>query len=316
MKKVLITGVTGFIGNNLVRALHGKKGIFFVGHSRNIESAKKQMSGMDIDFIDEISLKNIDKHGIDTIIHLAGIAHDLSGKYQAEDYYKVNYQNTVQLFEIFAHSAARSFVFVSSVKAVTDHPEEQITEQTPAAPTSAYGRSKQQAEEYIYSHKPQDKKAFVLRPGMVHGYGNKGNLNLLYKLIKAGIPYPLGAFDNQRSFLSINNFVFVIEKIIEGHLTEGTYMLADSERLSTVELVRLIASEIQKRPKIWKVPKFIITWLAAFGSLVHAPFNKQTLNKLTGNMVISNKKLLLNLGENLPVEVREGIKMTIRSMHG
>src|SRR5690606_37898463 len=97
-------------------------------------------------------------------------------------------------------------------------------------PISWYGHSKRTAEKWLLEqHLPPGKKLVILRPPMVHGPGDKGNLGLLYKLISKGIPYPLASFDNRRSFISIDNFSFFIEQIITHHekMDSGIYHIAD-----------------------------------------------------------------------------------------
>ncbi len=316
MKKVLITGITGFLGASLVHFFHENKGVRIVGHSRDIEKAKAKFADYEIDFIDNLSAEKIDKNNIDSIIHLAGIAHDLSGKYRPHDYQRVNHEKTIELYEKFVKSKANSFVFVSSVKAVVDHTDLVINEDFNPNPTSEYGISKRMAEEFIMNRDCKDKRYFILRPCMIHGPGNKGNLNLLYKFVKAGVPYPLGAFENKRSFLSIDNFCFTIQKIIEDHLKPGTYLLADDDPVSANDLVRLIGHGINKKVRIFSLPKIMIWNLAKIGSWINVPFNTKTITKLCENMVVSNQKLLLNLNECLPVSSIEGLKKTIKSFHG
>lgn len=86
------------------------------------------------------------------------------------------------------------------------------------------------------------KKIIILRPPLVHGEGDKGNLELLYKFISKGIPYPLSAFQNSRSFLSIDNFIFFLKEIISNQdkLDSGIYHIADDEVLSTKEILEII----------------------------------------------------------------------------
>ncbi|MDP4679990.1 MAG: nucleoside-diphosphate-sugar epimerase, partial [Cyclobacteriaceae bacterium] len=98
-------------------------------------------------------------------------------------------------------------------------------------------------EEYIQSQPlPQGKSYYILRPCMIHGPGNKGNLNLLYKLISNGIPYPLAAFENKRSFLSVENLCFVIRELLErDDIPSGIYNVSDDEVLSSNTLIKLIA---------------------------------------------------------------------------
>ncbi len=314
MKRVLITGITGFVGTNLVQYLQSNKEIQIIGYSRDIDKAKFSLNN--VDFISEISAIILDRYLIDTVIHLAGIAHDLSGDFNKEDYQRVNYRWTSQIYDEFNKSQANSFVFVSSIKAVTDHSGNVIDEDYISNPTSDYGISKKNAEDFILNNQSANKNTFILRPCMIHGPGNKGNLNLLYKYVKASIPYALGAYKNERSFLSIENFCFTIEKILEGKLTAGIYLLADNDTISTNDLIHLIGQEINKKVIILRLPKFIIGKMAQFGTWVHAPFNLKTVAKLSENMAVSNQKLLLNLGQSLPESTIEGLKKTIKSFHG
>ncbi len=315
MKRVLITGITGFLGTSLVHYLHGNKGISVVGHSRDMLNGKEKFDAYNIDFIDELSTEALDENDIDAIIHLAGIAHDLSGKFKKKDYQQVNYHNTKKLHEEFANSKARSFVFLSSIKAVVDHTDSLINEDIVPNPRSEYGISKRHAEEYLSEHQQKEKKYFILRPSMVHGPGNKGNLNLLYKFVKAGIPYPLGAFENKRSFLSIDNFCFTIQKILEEKVNPGTYLLSDNEPVSTIELVKLIGSGMGRKVRILRIPKAIIWSIAQIGTWLHAPFNTKSVSKLCENMMVSNQKVLLNLSDKLPVSSIEGLRKTIKSFN-
>ena len=316
MERILITGITGFIGASLVRYFYENKEVRIVGYSRDIEKAKAKFADYEIDFIDTLSAEAIDENSIDAILHLAGIAHDLSGKYAPQDYKRANYEGTIELYEKFAQSKADTFVFVSSIKAVVDHTNLLIDEDFTPNPNSEYGTSKRQAEEYLIKHASKDKRCFILRPCMIHGPGNRGNLNLLYKFIKAGIPYPLGAFENKRSFLSIDNFCFTIQKIMEDLLKAGTYLLADDDPVSTNDLVRLIGQGINKKVRIFGLPRSMVWNLAKIGSWVNAPFNTNTLTKLCENMIVSNQKLLLNLNDSLPVSSIDGLKKTIKSFHG
>jgi nucleoside-diphosphate-sugar epimerase len=315
MKRILITGVTGFVGTSLVHYFHENKGVSIYGHSRDIQKAKTKFAAYKIEFLEELTVKAFDENNIDIIIHLAGIAHDLSGKFQENDYQHVNYTNTKELHEVFVNSKVSTFVFISSIKAVVDHTDCLIDENFVPNPASEYGKSKRKAEEFITNNARNDKKYFILRPCMIHGPGNKGNLNLLYRFVKAGIPYPLGAFKNKRSFLSIENFCFIMQKIIEEQLKPGTYLLSDDDPVSTNEVVRIIGRGLNKKVRILSLPKAMIWSLARIGSWTHAPFNTSIVAKLCENMVVSNQKLLLNLKAKLPISSIDGLKKTIKSFN-
>lgn len=192
---VLITGSTGFIGSNLVTYLkqHANVEISTIGRNERTNW-------------DTLSAAHLD--GIDAIIHLAGKAHDTRNVSGEKVYFDVNYELTKKLYDLFLLSAAKKFLYVSSVKAAADKVEDVLLETTPVSPATPYGRSKLKAENYILAHIAHGKHFYILRPCMVHGPGNKGNLNLLYRFSQKGIPYPLASFDNKRSFLSIENFLF------------------------------------------------------------------------------------------------------------
>ena len=87
-----------------------------------------------------------------------------------------------------------------------------------------------------------DKKIYILRPNMIHGPEKKGNMNLLFKIQQTGLPWPLGAFENKRSFCSVDNLLFVVQQLIEKDIEPGIYQVADDEALSTNELIRLMAA--------------------------------------------------------------------------
>ena len=151
---------------------------------------------------------------------------------------------------------------------------------------------------------------------MIHGPGNKGNLNLLYKLVKKGIPYPLAGFNNKRSFLSVENLCFVINELItRDDIPGGIYQVADDEALSTNEVVSILASSLNRKPKLWKVPSDIITFFARIGDRLHLPLTTERLNKLTESYVVSNQKIKKALNKELPLSAMEGLKITTNSFN-
>ena len=149
---------------------------------------------------------------------------------------------------------------------------------------------------------------------MIHGPGNKGNLNLLFNIVSKGLPWPLGNFENKRSYLSVENFCFVVKQLIEREdIPSGIYNLADDIPLSTNELVQLIAQSNIKKIKIYKFNKKIIRTLFSIGSLLKLPYNLERLQKLTENYVVSNNKIKSALGKPLPISSKNGILITLNS---
>lgn len=293
--KILITGASGFVGQNLSGYLTRK--------------------GMEVS---ALSLRNewTRPKGVNAIIHLAGKAHDIANTSSALEYFKINTKLTEKLFDEFLDSQIKDFIYFSSVKATADTIGLILDEDHLSDPQTPYGKSKLQAEEYLLSKKlPEGKRMFIVRPCMIHGPGNKGNLNLLYKVVEKGIPWPLASFHNQRSFLSIDNLNYLIEQIIvnEG-LRSGVYNFADDDALSTNELVTLISKTLGKSPKLLSIPMGLIKATVRVGDVLPLPLNSERLKKLTESYVVSNEKIRKALGiEKLPLTAREGLEKTIRS---
>jgi nucleoside-diphosphate-sugar epimerase len=273
MLKIAITGATGFVGTNLQNYLKNSYEIepFSVRYIPN----------------QEFEIKT------DVLIHLAGKAHDLKKVSKPEDYYDSNFELTKQLFNAFLASNANVFIFMSTVKAVADKVEGVLTEDSIPNPQTHYGIAKHKAEQYILSKQcPDGKRVYIIRPCMIHGPENKGNLNLLYKLVAKGLPWPLGDFDNQRSFLTVDNLCFMVEKIIKKNdIASGVYNFADDEFLSTNEVVQIISSVLNKKNRMIAIPKAIINGIAKVGDWIKFPLNSETVQKLTENYRVSNKKI-------------------------
>ena len=150
---------------------------------------------------------------------------------------------------------------------------------------------------------------------MIHGPGNKGNLNLLYSVVSRGIPWPLGAYENLRSFCSIDNIGFVVEQlIVMEDIESGIYHVCDDEPISTNELIGMIGESVGKRSHIWRLPKGLMGAVASIGGVLHLPLNKERLQKLTDNFIVSNQKIKRALDiESMPVSAKEGLKRTLGS---
>ncbi len=297
-KRVLyVTGFSGFVGQNVGSYFASNSGIECVALDlRKPLAADQWIPGS-------------------AILHLAGKAHDLRRVQEPDSYYQINYELTRKLYDAFLVSEASCFIFMSSVKAAADRVVGVLTEEMPATPQTDYGKSKLMAEEYIQSRPlPAGKQYFILRPCMIHGPGNKGNLTLLYQLLQKGIPWPLGAFENQRSFLGISNLCFVIDSLLKNsQVASGIYQVADDAPLSTNQLVTLIASVMGKTAVMWKIPVKWVKMLAKAGDILHLPLTTEKLQKLTESYVVSNHKIATALGKQLPLSSEEGIRQTIGS---
>lgn len=306
--KILITGIHGFVGSNLLNAMGQNNEIYGLDIiAPEKEGMVKTFSWNDLDE-DKVSQ-------VDAIIHLAGKAHDLKKTSGPEIYFKINTGLTQKIYDWFLKSSAKKFIFFSSVKAAADFvPGDILTEDIVPNPVGPYGESKIKAEEYILSHPATGKQVYILRPCMIHGPGNKGNLNLLYSVVKRGIPWPLGAFENRRCFTSIGNLCFAIEGLLTKDIASGIYNMGDDEALSTNDLITVICDALGKKANIWHLPKGLMNGMAKIGDILHLPLNSERLTKLTENYVVSNAKIKKALDiDKMPISAEEGLTLTIKS---
>jgi nucleoside-diphosphate-sugar epimerase len=333
MTPTLLTGHTGFVGTNLIRAFQKDFNLLGLDIAQP-DPAQAAILPLEKTFSwDQL----YELAEADTIIHLAGKAHDTANTSQPEEYFEVNLGLTKRIFDHFLQSKATTFIFFSSVKAVADTLEgEVLREDHTPDPQTPYGQSKLAAEKYIIKKifengngntplntidfsesaylKKTGKRVFILRPAMIHGPGNKGNLNLLYKVVQKGIPWPLGAFSNQRSFVSIDNVAYVLHQIIDTPVVPGIYNLADDQPLSTNRLISLMAESLNRNARIWNIPPGLIHLLARTGDILHLPLNSERLKKLTESYVVSNARIKKAMDiQNLPVDAKAGIEKTLAS---
>ena len=306
--KVLISGASGFVGKNLTVFLKDN-GHKIIAVSRNPETE------CEISW-EQLLADYVSTSDVDVFVHLAGKAHDLRNTSDASEYFEINTELTKRFFDLFIKSDAATFIFMSSVKAAADTVEGELKEEVDPDPKTAYGQSKQQAEQYIlHSDLPANKRVLILRPCMIHGPGNKGNLNQLYNFVKKGIPYPLAAFDNKRSFLSMVNLSFIINNlIINTDVPGGIYNLSDDESLSTNTVIQLLNEAIGRKSRLLKINRSIINSVAVLGDKFKLPLNSEKLKKLTESYMVSNKKIKNALKiSRLPVSSAEGLKITFKS---
>lgn len=296
--KIILFGGSGFIGKNVMKKFPKNS---IVPISLRTDEWKNNLPSE-----------------AEVFINLIGKAHDHEGRASYADYYEANVELTKQIFSEFFKSKAQLLIHISSIAALEElESPYPLKEEDFNNPLSHYGKTKREAEIWLLNqHLPKEKKIIILRPPLVHGEGDKGNLGLLYKFISKGIPYPLSAFENSRSFLSIDNFIFFLKEIINNQdkLDSGIYHIADDEVLSTKEILEIIKRVENKKIIDLYIPPIVIKVLAKIGDFSPFPLNTKRLKKMTSNLEISNQKIKSVLDiKKLPISAEKGIEITIKS---
>ncbi len=255
IEKILVTGGSGFVGSAVISALlsAGKSVVAVVRG----DSAKKKLGvySSNIVFVD-VGEINADTRwdnaldGVDTIIHCAArtFAKESKSAGRMCKYREVNVAGTLRLAQQAAAAGVKRFVFLSSIKVNGEKtlPGEAFTEASLVAPHDAYGQSKAEAEECLLSiSKHAVMEVVIIRPPVVVGPGVKGNIANLLRLMKMGIPLPLGSVDNKRSLISLNNLVSLVmlcaDRRESSRAANQVFVVADAEDVSTTTLLRKIA---------------------------------------------------------------------------
>jgi nucleoside-diphosphate-sugar epimerase len=284
--KILITGSSGFIGQNLINHFDLNNLIY-----------------------DCISLKNgipnINLDNYNVIIYLTGIAHDTSSYYTDEDYLAINYTLTIDFFNKFINSKTKKLIILSSIKAICDESNIAVTENTIPDPKTIYGKTKLFADQYIMNYLQtnsiSEKYIYILRPCMVYGSNSKGNISLLNSYINLNLPWVFASFVNNKSLCNVKNLIFVIDNLLIKDIESSIFNIADNESYSTNQLVKLIAKENKKFIIFLKIPKIIIFAIFNFLDIFNSKKKyHSSLKKLSSSLIVDNNKIKTAISKDFP----------------
>jgi nucleoside-diphosphate-sugar epimerase len=320
-RRVLITGIDGFIGGHLARALLDA-GVQVRGLSRRVR-AEERLDGIEI-----VVASGLDDHealrravqGVDAIVHLAGRVHvmrdtvtDALGEFR-----RVNVDGTRALAEAARNANVEKFVLVSSVKAIGEGADRPWTEETPPRPKDPYGISKLEAEKVLQAlAASSDMAAIVLRFPLVYGPGMKANMLRLFRLVAAGVPLPFKGIANRRSLLFSGNAVSAIEVAIRSEAANfKSFLVSDGQDVSTPELIQKIAMALGKPVRLFRIPEGAFRLVGRAGDLispaVRAPISEATIDRLFGSLAVDSSEIRRSLSFSPPYTVEAGLAITAR----
>ncbi|MDB9312972.1 NAD-dependent epimerase/dehydratase family protein [Spirulina sp. CS-785/01] len=309
MNQILVTGITGFIGTHLLSCLIQQNYSLNIT-TRNIHpETSPKITTVKIADINEVTNWDEALTNIDTVIHLAARAHllqDNATNPEAE-FHKTNTAATANLVQQSIAAGVKHFIFISSIGAMATLSPYPLTESSPCTPDTPYGRSKLQAEQALKELCANSSMTWtILRPPLIYGPRNPGNMARLLKLVNTGLPLPLGAINNRRSLLYVGNLVdAIITCLSHPNAKNQTFLISDGEDLSTPDLIRQIGQAMGKTPLLLPIPPTLLTSLAK-------PLGKQeTVNRLIGSLPINSQKIRTTLNWTPPVTVSQGLQDTV-----
>ena len=292
MKNVFVTGASGFIGKRLIDALSNKHVFLRLLSRKDQVGFETIVCDLQSEKIPDDALK-----GIDTVFHLAGLAHELHDVTEIEHLYQsVNVDATVQLAKLAAASGVKRFVFVSSVKAGgTALTGKCMTEKDQYTPEGVYGQTKREAELEIFSIGQKiGMHVSIIRPSLVYGPSVKGNLHRMLTAVKRGWFPPLPETGNRRSMIHVDDLVSSLLLIAEDARANGEIFIAtDGIDYSTRRIYDTMRTAMGKKHMIISLPKFLFYLVAWLGDRLGQkfPFNSYKMRKLLGDECYSSNKL-------------------------
>ncbi|HEY9117028.1 MAG TPA: NAD-dependent epimerase/dehydratase family protein [Roseivirga sp.] len=283
MKRILVSGSSGFVGE------------YFC-------SSRKSTYDIRTISLRNTPLGNTDFSNVNSVLHLAGIAHRME-KTEDQIYYDVNHKLTLGFALRCKEAGVEHFVFMSTIKVYGDS-NELLTLETPCVPNDAYGKSKLLAETELMRLSDQNFKVAIIRPPLIYGPEVKGNLKRLKEWVDSRSIIPLGGIKNKRSIVGIENLISLIDKIIERR-AEGIFLIQDKAPISTTELIESIAKVKGSKIRLIKIPAFLRTILKLIKPDIH--------KRLFGTLIVDDSQTKIELNFEHPYTTEQGLRLMINS---
>jgi nucleoside-diphosphate-sugar epimerase len=311
---VVVTGAGGFIGRHLVRALRQSgyrvravtRGAAGSGGAATDATCEVPHPGVapDADWGGALA-------GAAAVVHLAGLAHlPLDDHRMRQRLRRINVLSTQRLAAAAAQAGVSDFIFMSSIKALSDHSDgEPLTERDPPLPQDCYGLAKLATERRLrrLGNAAPAMRILVLRPPLVYGPGVGANFAALAGLVRRGLPLPLGGIRNRRSLIYVGNLTAAVLRCLERpDVPSGTFHVSDAAAVSTPELMRAIA-QAQDRPlRLLNLP---VGWLALAAAAVG---RRAQFARLAGSLEVSNQHFCRSFDWRPPFTMQQGLRATLQ----
>jgi nucleoside-diphosphate-sugar epimerase len=306
----LVTGANGFIGHRLLTPSSR-------GMVRHVSTRPNLVCG---DLLEPTSLAAA-CHGCDTIFHCAGYAHAFTSS-DPDAHWRINFEGTRNLLLAAKDAGVKTFIYLSSVKAMADPDGDCVDENWPGEPNTQYGKSKRAAEEAVLEAGLKYSMHVVnLRLSMVYGRGGRGNLERMARLIRTGWFPPLPETGNRRSLVHVDDVVSAMHLAADAPFANGrTYIVADSIARSGREIYDAIRACLNEnsvpsaRESAWQVPSGLLRAGGMLGDVFQVvlrrslPLNSEAISRLLDSACYRPAKIERELGWRAQMSFHDGLR--------
>jgi lipopolysaccharide/colanic/teichoic acid biosynthesis glycosyltransferase/nucleoside-diphosphate-sugar epimerase len=307
MKKILLTGATGFLGKHLLPLLFQNGFDVYSVHRK--KEAVKDKNSIYVSSIDATTDWGNYLVGIDIVVHSAALVHKMSPSVEEKKlFYDVNVAGTENLAREAIAKGVQKFIYISSIKVNGDLTQEKPFHRSDEhKPTDDYGKSKSLAEQKLIEIcQNSNMKLVILRPVLVYGPGVRANFLALLKLIQIGVPLPFGAVENSRSMIYVENLTdLILTCARKSDIPSILYLVSDKKHYSLPDLIRAIAKCSNKPARLFALPDFF------FRLGQNLPIVGGYLARLTSSLEVDSTETFSELNWQPPYSLELGISKTL-----
>lgn len=310
IRKIFITGATGFIGKAIVNRLNIASIDLFAPVRNDGRSLPTGVRPLQIDDVADLPKVLAGLNGINEVIHIAGLAHLQSAS--LSEFRKINTEATLKLAKVAVANGIKRFIFMSSIGVNGINNIKPFSVEDTPVPVESYAISKFEAELGLreIAHET-GMEVVIIRPPLVYGPCAPGNFEKLAKLVQKNLPLPLGAINNKRSLVALDNLIDLIVTCLEHPMAANQiFLVSDDNDVSTTELIKLMAGAAGKKPRLLPVPE---TWLRLIGKLTG---KTGVVDRLCGNLQVDIAHTKNTLGWTPPISLKCGLARCFAKNNG
>ncbi|GAB1268520.1 SDR family oxidoreductase [Aurantivibrio infirmus] len=308
---ILVTGANGFVGQAVVKELFYSDRPVRACVRRNEPTFPVGVEQSSVLKLEEVLDWEGLLCGVDIVVHAAGMAHNVDGDDNYQNYYNANVLATINLANSASLGGVKRFVYISSVKVFGEYTKEgsKFRIQDLAMPHNSYAKSKRQAEiELLKISQKSDMEVVIIRPPLIYGPNVKANFLSLFKWVEKGFPVPSALKNAKRSFISLANLVdFILVSIEAPKAANQIFLVSDDSDLSTWDLILTIGKYMGRTCRTIPLPAVVLR------IILYLIGKKGMATRLLSSLQVDISETKRQLGWSPKFRLEEGIDEVVRA---